>query len=92
MQQGASKSSAQILQTLTRGRTNRLSADALLEFFEPLETWLGQQNRNEVVIGWNSNMEDVKLFQSMTSTGYQLFGSTCLVLICSIHVLKVIVM
>lgn len=61
--------SAQLLNLITRGKTNRLSTEALLDFFRPLETWLMQQNRNEIVVGWNSNMEDVELFQSMNSAG-----------------------
>lgn len=64
MQHGASLSSSQLLKILTRGKTNRLSADALLEFFNPLKAWLEQQNRQDVV-GWNSNMEDVALFKPL---------------------------
>lgn len=82
--------SAQILHILTRGKTNRLSADALLEFFRPLDTWLMQQNRNEIVIGWNSNMEDVELFQSMaTSLGQRTVCTISLVLLISLDVFHV---
>lgn len=88
MQQGASMNSAQILHTLTRGKSNRVSADALIEFFKPLETWLIDQNRNEIVIGWNSNMEDVKLFQSMASTAYQQKAVKYVVLLSSLNLLK----
>lgn len=64
MQHGASLSSSQLLKILTRGKVNRLSAEALLEFFNPLKAWLEQQNRNDI-IGWNSNMEDVALFKPL---------------------------
>lgn len=67
MKLGASVSTAQLLKTVTRGKTTRLSVDSMLEFFRPLELWLQQQNRNEIVIGWNSNLDDVALFQSMQS-------------------------
>lgn len=63
MQQGASMSASQLIKLLTRGKTARLSAEPLLEFFRPLEAWLDAQNQAERVIGWNSNMEDVSLFQ-----------------------------
>lgn len=65
MQHGASLSSSQLLKILTRGKVNRLSAEPLLEFFNPLKAWLEQQNRNDI-IGWNSNMEDVGLFKPLS--------------------------
>lgn len=63
MQQGASLSASQLIKLLTKGKTARLSAEPLLEFFRPLESWLDVQIQNERVVGWNSNMEDVSLFQ-----------------------------
>lgn len=66
MQHGASLSSSQLLKILTRGKMNRLSAEPLLQFFNPLKAWLEQQNRNDI-IGWNSNMEDVGLFKHLRS-------------------------
>lgn len=68
MQHGASLSASQLIKLLTRGKTSRLSADALLDFFRPLKAWLEQQNRNEI-IGWNSNSDDVALFKPVTSGG-----------------------
>lgn len=79
MQHGASISSSQLLKIFTRGKTSRISANALIEFFRPLEAWLEQQNRNETVIGWNSNMNDVALFQSLNNVG-QLTTSPVLLL------------
>ena len=49
MQRGASLSSSQLIKLITRGKTSRLSADPLLEFFRPLEAWLESQNRDETV-------------------------------------------
>lgn len=69
MQQGASLSASQLLKIITRGKTDRLSVEPLLEFFRPLNTWLEQQNRNEMIVGWNSNMEDVARFQSLNGAG-----------------------
>lgn len=45
---------------------NRISAEAFLQFFNPLKAWLEQQNRHDN-IGWNSNMEDVALFKAISS-------------------------
>lgn len=70
MQHGASLSPSQLLKILTRGKTNRLSAEPLLDFFNPLKAWLEQQNRNDI-IGWNSNMEDVALFKSLNGASTQ---------------------
>lgn len=70
MQHGASLSSSQLMKILTRGKTNRLSAEPLLDFFNPLKAWLEQQNRNDI-IGWNSNMEDVALFKPLNGAPTQ---------------------
>lgn len=63
MQQGASISASELIRLLTRGKTSRLSAQPLLDYFRPLEVWLEQQIRFEPVVGWNSNIGDVALFQ-----------------------------
>ncbi|KFB45637.1 AGAP007982-PA-like protein [Anopheles sinensis] len=65
MQQGASLSPQQLIKLMTRGRTSRMSVDALLEFFRPLEAWLELQNRDEQLVGWRSTMEDVALYQPL---------------------------
>lgn len=67
MQHGASLSSPEMMRMLTRGRTSRLSAQPLLDYFRPLEVWLEQQIRYEPVVGWNSNIADVALFQFSVS-------------------------
>lgn len=68
MQPGASLASADLIRKLTRGRTSKLSAEALLQFFQPLHAWLEDQNRYEPIIGWNSNLDDVALFQAYRSS------------------------
>lgn len=64
MQHGAALSPSQLLKILTRGKMNRLSAEPLLQFFNPLKAWLEQQNRNDYH-GWNSNIDDVALFKQI---------------------------
>lgn len=49
MQRGASLPPSQLMKIITHGKTSRLSADPLLEFFRPLEAWLESQNRDETV-------------------------------------------
>lgn len=68
MGSGASLTPSQLLKRLSRGKTSRISADALLKFFAPLKNWLEQQNRYDL-IGWNSNMDDVALFKTLSSSG-----------------------
>lgn len=49
MQKGATLTSSQLMKLLTRGKTSRLSADPLIQFFRPLEAWLETQNKDEPV-------------------------------------------
>lgn len=81
MQRGASLPANEVLRHLTRGKTNKLSPAALLEYFQPLQRWLQENNRKEgeLVIGWNSNIDDVKLFKSI---GSERTFSFILILIC----------
>ncbi|CAH0599911.1 unnamed protein product [Chrysodeixis includens] len=62
MQAGSSKPASEIIKSMTRGKTNRISPEALVKYFRPLELWLRVQNRDESLIGWNSNYHDVALF------------------------------
>lgn len=57
-----------VIRTLTKGRTDRLSAEPMLNYFHPLEAWLKVQNRDEKIIGWNIYMEDNALFQPLQNT------------------------
>ncbi|KAL7031428.1 hypothetical protein ACKWTF_007011 [Chironomus riparius] len=92
MQRGASLSSSQLIKLITRGKTSRLSVDPLLEFFRPLEAWLESQNRDESIIGWSSNMDDVQLFQYIgfnhATDNLNLRLNKLLTIICSMLILK----
>lgn len=70
MQRGASLPANEVLRHLTRGKSSKLTAAALLQYFQPLQLWLQERNRkdgDQLVIGWNSNLDDVKLFKSLGS-------------------------
>lgn len=67
---GRSKHWKDIIRILTRGHTDRLSADAMLRYFQPLELWLRLQNHNELTIGWKPTQEDTSLFQPLNSRGH----------------------
>lgn len=43
---------------MTRGRTDKLDAWPLLEYFKPLTMWLNVQNRDESMVGWSTTGED----------------------------------
>ncbi|XP_026826891.1 angiotensin-converting enzyme-like isoform X3 [Ooceraea biroi] len=49
---GASKPWQDIVRKMTRGRTNRIDASAMLKYFEPLNAWLKRENEMQPVIGW----------------------------------------
>lgn len=67
MSRGASLTSSQLVKLITRGKTSRLSAEALLEFFRPLEAWLEAQNRDETV----SNAKNISnKFSSLKLAGH----------------------
>ncbi|XP_017783079.1 PREDICTED: angiotensin-converting enzyme-like [Nicrophorus vespilloides] len=62
---GRSRHWRDVLRTITRGKQDRLSADAMLDYFQPLLMWLRIQNRAEKVIGWTTHKEDTSLFQPL---------------------------
>lgn len=64
MRVGKARHWKDVVRMLTRGQTDRLSADSMLKYFQPLQMWLRVQNRDESVIGWNTNSKDTALFQS----------------------------
>ncbi|XP_058815381.1 angiotensin-converting enzyme-like isoform X1 [Topomyia yanbarensis] len=94
MQQGAALSSSQLLKLLTRGKTSRLSAEPLIDFFRPLEAWLELQNKDEPIIGWSSRMEDFALFQPLVdrngrnSAAKHMFSLLALLMVCFYSVLS----
>ncbi|XP_076285295.1 angiotensin-converting enzyme-like isoform X2 [Lasioglossum baleicum] len=59
---GSSRSWKDVVRQMTRGRTNRMDAGAILRYFEPLNQWLKRQNEMEPVVGWITNREDTALF------------------------------
>ncbi|XP_028043031.1 angiotensin-converting enzyme-like [Bombyx mandarina] len=68
MQPGSSKSASDIIRTMTRGKTNRISPEALVRYFRPLELWLRVQNREEPLVGWNTSPRDLALFSHSTDS------------------------
>lgn len=65
---------------MTKGETDRLSVDAMLDYFQPLFNWLQDQNKNEKVVGWTTFKEDASLFQPLVYGGsIQTLGNVVLV-------------
>lgn len=60
---GASRPWQDAVRQMTRGRTNRIDAGAMLKYFEPLNAWLKRQNEMQPVIGWITNRDDKGCFQ-----------------------------
>lgn len=69
MKSGKERHWRDVLKQMTRGETDKLSVDAMLEYFEPLFIWLQDQNRGEQVIGWTTFKEDTSLFQPLIYGG-----------------------
>ncbi|XP_066588650.1 angiotensin-converting enzyme-like [Prorops nasuta] len=59
---GSLKNWQDVIREMTRGRTNRLDAGAMLKYFEPLNQWLKRQNKLEPVVGWIAQQDDTALF------------------------------
>ncbi|EFN79409.1 Angiotensin-converting enzyme [Harpegnathos saltator] len=55
---GASRPWQDVVRQMTRGRTNRIDAGAMLKYFEPLNAWLKRQNEMQPVIGWIASHDD----------------------------------
>ncbi len=83
MQQGAALSSSQLIRLLTRGKSSKLSAEPLIDYFRPLEAWLDQQIRYEPVVGWNSNLADVALFQYTSAASVSFNFAFGLIVFCT---------
>lgn len=64
---GSSRPASEVIRKLTRGRSSRISPESLVKYFKPLELWLRVQNRDEPIIGWNTNYEDMSLFSPYNS-------------------------
>ncbi|XP_075988484.1 angiotensin-converting enzyme-like isoform X2 [Anticarsia gemmatalis] len=87
MQSGSSKPASEVIKSMTRGKTNRISPEALVKYFRPLELWLRVQNREEGVIGWSSNYHDVALFAPQRALASALTTPAIGLLCLSIYVL-----
>ncbi|KAF3425537.1 hypothetical protein E2986_08218 [Frieseomelitta varia] len=59
---GSSRSWKDVVRQMTRGRTNRMDAGAILRYFEPLNQWLKRQNEMEPVVGWITNRDDTERY------------------------------
>ncbi|OAD61134.1 Angiotensin-converting enzyme, partial [Eufriesea mexicana] len=57
---GSSRPWKDVVRQMTRGRTNRMDAGAILRYFEPLNQWLKRQNEMEPVVGWITNRDDTE--------------------------------
>lgn len=77
-------SSSELIRMLTKGKTAKLSGQALLDYFRPLDVWLDQQIRYEPVVGWNSNIADVALFQYNISAATPSFTISFGLIICTV--------
>lgn len=82
MKFGKSKHWKDIIRILTSGKTDRLSADAMLRYFQPLELWLRVQNREEIIVGWKPNTDDTALFQSLRSSHTRTTECYLMLIIC----------
>ncbi len=52
---GSSETWENSISVLTNGRINEFSAEPLLEYFKPLQSWLEKYNiDNNVTVGWNT--------------------------------------
>lgn len=71
---GSSRSWKDVVRQMTRGRTNRMDAGAILRYFEPLNQWLKRQNEMEPVVGWITNRDDTGKFYRRF---YRIFINSC---------------
>lgn len=49
---GSSKPWPDAIRMLTRGKTSRMDASAIMDYFKPLMDWLTEQNKLDVA-GWS---------------------------------------
>jgi peptidyl-dipeptidase A len=66
---GSSRPWPEVIRIMTRGRTDKLDARPLLEYFKPLSMWLNLQNRDESLVGWSTTGEDTALFARWSQDG-----------------------
>ncbi|CAG9763914.1 unnamed protein product [Ceutorhynchus assimilis] len=75
LRMGKARHWKEVLAVLSRGGADgELSAEPLLEYFEPLFDWLRTANRKEPVIGWMSKREDFALYRPLVgATGARIW-------------------
>jgi peptidyl-dipeptidase A len=61
---GTSRPWPEVIRIMTQGRTDKLDARPLLEYFKPLSMWLNVQNRDEILVGWSTTGEDTGMSSS----------------------------
>lgn len=81
MQVGKARHWKDVLKMLTKGKTDRLSAEPMLNYFKPLQMWLRIQNRDENIIGWNTSSDDIMLFQPLKSKSNAVIYSKLFVIV-----------
>ncbi|KAK6620053.1 hypothetical protein RUM43_011874 [Polyplax serrata] len=62
LQAGASRPWPDIVNIMSRGKTKKITANSLIQYFQPLITWLKVQNRKEAFVGWTTGPHDTALF------------------------------
>ncbi|CAH0551874.1 unnamed protein product [Brassicogethes aeneus] len=72
LKSGKSRHWKDIIRVLTKGNTDTISPEPMLDYFEPLLLWLEGKNKREEekIIGWSTKKEDTALFQPLVSKGY----------------------
>ncbi|XP_018346449.1 PREDICTED: angiotensin-converting enzyme-like [Trachymyrmex septentrionalis] len=71
---GASRPWQDVVRHMTRGRTNRIDAGAMLKYFEPLNAWLKRQNEMQPVIGWITSHDDRERYHCYKAASYNSLG------------------
>ena len=57
LQAGSSKPWPEVLEKMTGSK--KMQADAILEYFQPLEAWLDKEiQKDSIPVGWNSTIDN----------------------------------
>ncbi|XP_050739110.1 angiotensin-converting enzyme-like isoform X1 [Eriocheir sinensis] len=83
---GKSRPWTEALQRLTSGKTNKLDAQPILEYFAPLQSWLESENRGQL-IGWR---ESEAIVQPFTTTNVSMITGVILACIAVLLLLVLI--
>lgn len=85
MSLGRSRHWKEVIHTLTRGKQNKLSADSMIKYFDPLYVWLKVQNQGESIVGWMTKAEDSALYQPLVSSSNRIYLSAYILCITLAH-------